>query len=77
MIVEIILLLSAVPMGLLLARLTREELKDGRKYFKVVFYVSFIIGMMLMFYNLKIESFSLIYLGIIAFISYINPEKLN
>lgn len=44
MLLQIILLLLAIPVGLLIANLTREELKDGKKYFKAIIVASIIVG---------------------------------
>lgn len=44
MIIQIIILLIAIPVGLLIAYLARDELIQGRFYFKIISIASFIIS---------------------------------
>ena len=41
--VILIVVLLSLPIGLLVAWMTRDELKDGRKYFKIIIAVSFLL----------------------------------
>lgn len=70
----IIILLTAIPAGMLLTYLTSDELKQGRKYFKLIFFLSLISAIILFFLpiNEKIPAvLALIYFAIVTFISYI------
>jgi len=44
MLIEVILLLMAVPIGYLIAYLTKEELRKGRIWFRAVFDVSILLA---------------------------------
>jgi len=70
-------LLTALPMGYLLAALCRDELADGRKWFKLIIYCSVILVMgFLLFYRKLPIILSLIYLIILAGISiYLSKDK--
>lgn len=68
----IIILLSAFPVGLLLAWLTKEELKDGRKWFLVLAILFIIAATFLSFINFseKIPAIlTLFYISIVSLIS--------
>jgi hypothetical protein len=71
---EILILLTAIPVGFLIAYMTEEELKDGRKYFRLIFYLSVSLAIIFSFINRRIESLSLAYLAITSFISYIKSK---
>lgn len=40
MLIQIIILFFAIPVGLLIARLTKDEMKDGRIYFQILEVIS-------------------------------------
>lgn len=52
--IGIVVLLTAFPIGDYLARITREELKDGKKYFKLILIAS-VLGTILGIILMKIE----------------------
>ena len=54
MILEILILILAFPIGIALAHFTKEELKDGKKYFKVIIFVS-LISSIFFYFNNKIH----------------------
>jgi ABC-type antimicrobial peptide transport system permease subunit len=62
-------LILAIPAGYLLAYLTKDELKQGRKWFKLLAILSLILGIIFSFFNLTI-SLSLAFIFIVSFISY-------
>ena len=66
----ILILLLAFPSGYLLAYLCRDELVQGRKWFKILAGISTISGVIFLFFNLAI-SLALIFMGIASFISYV------
>lgn len=70
MIVTILLVLSALPLGYLLAWLAREELVIGRRWFQRLVLVSLVFGGGLWAYGIR-EGFTLwMFLAILAFVAY-------
>lgn len=71
-----ILLLASIPLGYLLKKITKEEIKPGKKYFRVLWIIS--LGLAIVFfmlsindYNLKLSIiFSLLFIANVAFISW-------
>lgn len=72
MLIEIIILLLAIPSGYLIAWLARDELKDGRKWFRILIIASMISG--IWFYLIKLFYISLT-LGFIFIVSLISLIK--
>lgn len=66
----LLVLVSAVPVGLLVSWLARDELRAGRTWFMRVSVVASITGITCLFYGLTSAGLSLWYLAIIAFVSY-------
>jgi NhaP-type Na+/H+ or K+/H+ antiporter len=69
----IIILILGFPIGYLLARLCRDELKEGRRYFRVLTIISSILGIIFLFLNLEI-GFSLVFISIVAYVSYFKSK---
>jgi hypothetical protein len=44
LLIGVAILLLGIPIGMLLAKLTKEELQDGKKYFKLIISISLLIG---------------------------------
>lgn len=68
-------LAAAVPAGMALKRYTREERRDGKKYFKVLCIASLIAALGFVFIPvgevLKITAmFGLVFIAIVSFISW-------
>ncbi len=66
----IIALLLAYPVGLLLAWLARDELVSGRRWFKLIIIVAMIIGLWLSFQGKKVMAFSSFFIVIATVVSY-------
>jgi len=75
----IVVLLCAIPLGYLLKNITKEELKSGKKYFKLIWTSSLILTVVLfvisLFININAQLkntaiFSLIFIAIVSFISW-------
>lgn len=69
-----IVIIFAIPLGFLLARLTKEELKQGRKAFITIIAVSLIILIITIFLPLSLDNklfiiTSMFFLLLLAFIS--------
>ncbi len=43
-IIATFILILGIPIGMLLAKFTKEELKSGKPYFKIIVYLSLIAG---------------------------------
>lgn len=70
----LLVLLCAIPLGFLLAKLTKEELKQGRKAFKAIIIISFVIAAILFFLPISLDNkifiiASMFFLMILALIS--------
>ena len=74
--IAVAILILSVPIGYLLKLSTKEEMKSGKKYFKILFIVSWILAFVFLlipigdavFKNTVI--FSLLFIGNVAFISW-------
>jgi ABC-type Fe3+ transport system permease subunit len=65
----IALIILAFPVGLLIAWMAKDELKDGRKWFKALIIVSAIIGTILLIIKRYVESLTLLFIIIFTGIS--------
>jgi len=61
-------LILALPLGYLLAWLCKDEIVQGRKWFKIISLLSFVFGVILIFYNLT-ASFTLLFISISTLVS--------
>jgi len=66
----LLILLFAIPSGYLLAYLCRDELVVGRKYFKLLTFISSLPAIIFLFFNLNI-ALTLIFISIVSSISLI------
>ena len=66
MIIGIILLALGIPIGNLLAKFTKEELKNGRKYFKILIILSLIGAIVFLFLGNDVLLFSLLFIAIVT-----------
>ena len=71
MIVEIIVLLLAIPIGLLIAHMARDELVDGRKWFNALFIIGFLAGVWFFLIDNVAVGYTSLFIALIAIISYI------
>ncbi len=75
-IILFLILACSFPIGYLLKYLTKEEIKPGKKYFQVVWLISLIIAIGMLFYpmeNLIYKQaviFTLLFIANVAFISW-------
>jgi len=65
---EILILVVAIPIGYLISYLARDELAQGRKWFKLIVFLSLILGIVFWFIQAE-ASYSLFFLCIVAFVS--------
>jgi hypothetical protein len=71
MIVEIIVLLLAIPVGLLVAYNSRDELIDGRKWFTYIFILSLLAGIWFYLIRQDFIMYSSFFISIMTLVSYI------
>jgi hypothetical protein len=74
MIIEIILLVLAIPVGYLIAWLARDELVDGRKWFKLLIILSSALALFFYPFNYGYISLSLLFIAIVSFISFLKSR---
>jgi 4-hydroxybenzoate polyprenyltransferase len=70
----LLVVLSAIPAGLLLSKVTKEELKSGRKAFKLMIMISFLVLISSFFLDLDFNNktfiiASMLFILILAYIS--------
>jgi len=80
LIIAFIGLLTAIPLGYFLKRITSEEMKIGKKYFLYLSGLSIFVLILSLFlsieYSVKMTLvFSSLYVGIVSFISYYSPKN--
>ena len=64
----ILILISSFPSGYLLAYLCKDELVQGRKWFKLLALISSLLAIVFLFFNLTI-ALTLIFIAIVSLIS--------
>jgi len=74
-ILTLIILISAFPLGYLLAYLCRDELKQGRKWFILLFVVSLVASLIVAFLNFEFKFSIILTLFYICIISLISTWK--
>jgi len=68
---SIFLLLLAIPVGYLIAGLAKDELIEGRKWFKLLTLTGFLLGVVFLILGWIPEAFSSLFMGIVSFVSFI------
>jgi len=72
------ILLTSIPVGMFLAKLCGDELKQGRKYFRIFLYVSgLLVVLALIFYRNIILILSFVYAFIIIGILFLKSRKIK
>ena len=74
MLIEILLLILAVPTGLLLAWLADDELKAGRKWFRVLFIASLAFAGLFFIYRIYYVTLTLVFISIASLISFLKSN---
>jgi ABC-type Fe3+ transport system permease subunit len=74
MIVEIILLVLAIPAGFLIAWMARDELIDGRKWFRAIIIASLALAAFFWIFGLVYISLTLVFIAIVSFVSLIKSQ---
>jgi hypothetical protein len=66
LILGIILLVLGIPIGNVLAKMTKEELKGGRKYFKLLIILSLIGALIFLIIRNDALLFALLFIAIVT-----------
>ena len=74
MIVEIIIILLAIPAGLMLAHAARDELEEGRNWFRILTIASLALAGLFWLLGYNYITLTLIFIAIVSFISYIKSK---
>lgn len=74
---NLIILVLAIPVGYLIAYLCRDELVQGRKWFKLVTAVFTVLGFVLLLFKLYVEGLSSLFIAIVAVIALIKGRDKN
>lgn len=74
MILEILLIIAAVPLGLLIAWLVKDELVAGKIYFKAIMIFSALLAFAAYDYNKIPESLSLVFIFIVALVALVKSR---
>ncbi len=70
MIIELLILILSVPSGLFLAYISRDELINGRKWFRILIMISLISEIWFFLQRNKPLIFTLAFIFIVSLISY-------
>ncbi len=70
LILSLVLLIFSIPVGFLLAHLARDELIQGRKWFKRVIVLALVTGIVLVFMQEYPGVLTCVFILIAAYISY-------
>jgi cytochrome c biogenesis factor len=75
LIIGLTILLFGIPVGYGLRYFTKEEMKIGKNYFGILFFLSLLISVVVFFTNIDIEMkktiiFSFLFISIVSFISW-------
>lgn len=72
---NILILLTAIPVGYFLAWLCKDELVDGRKWFKIILVCLFVcLVLFLIFYRNLNAILAVVYMIIVTFISLLKGQ---
>lgn len=74
MLIEIIILLLAIPSGYLITWLARDELEDGRKWFRILIIISTVSGIWFYLIGLFYISLTLGFIFIVSLISFMKSK---
>ena len=74
MILEILIIAAAIPTGLLISYLSRDELIQGRKWFVFLLFLGVILGVAFYMGGKKVESLTLLFIAITSLTSYVKSK---
>ena len=71
LLINILILLLAIPVGYLIAYLCKDELVSYKKYFRILMIVGIIGAIGFKLYGLLVESLTMLFLLVIALMSFL------
>lgn len=71
MIYQILVLLLAIPTGYLIAYLTKDELKQGKEWFRWIMIISFLLTLLFYFIGMNVEALTCGFILIVTTISFL------
>ena len=77
MIIEIIILILAVPVGYLIAWMARDELENGKKWFRILIIISVIGAIGFWLYGRRAEALTSGFIVIVSLISLLKSKSNN
>lgn len=66
LLVGILFLFLAWPVGIFLAKITKEELKSGQKYFKIILWLSLVLGFAGLIFQNDYLLFTMFFIAIVT-----------
>jgi|GEM_PF-1385448 len=66
---NLIILVLAIPVGYLVAYLCRDELVQGRRWFRLISYVFAFLGILLIAFRMYVEGLSSLFISIVALVA--------
>jgi uncharacterized membrane protein len=72
---DIFLLVLAIPAGFLLSWMAKDELKEGKKWFKALFIISLILTVLFLIYGISYAALTSAFVAIVSLISLIKGCK--
>jgi hypothetical protein len=74
MIIEIILLVLAIPTGFLIAWMARDELVDGKNWFKMLVVASIVLAGLFWIFGFAHISLTCVFIAIVSFVSIVKSS---
>lgn len=71
LILNIVVILLAIPVGYLIAYLCKDELVAGRRYFRGLVIAGFVLGVTFYLFGYSVIALTCFFIVIVSFISYI------
>jgi len=68
---NILVLILGIPIGLLVRFLAKEELKQGKKYFRILIISSILLGILFYLYGIYYMTLTMAFILIVSLISFL------
>jgi len=75
MIIEVILLILAIPAGFIIAWMAKDELKQGKKWFKLIAMTFPAFGLLFWIYGISYIALTCAFIAIAGYISLIEGNR--
>jgi len=74
MVTDILLLVLAIPAGFLLSWMAKDELKEGKKWFKALFVISLVLTGVFWVYGISYAALTSAFVAIVSLVSMIKSR---